>query len=174
MTDTVPTMDGEGGPDRPATPPFIRVRGLSKRFGAIQALSGIDVDIQSGRIHGLVGANGAGKSTLVKILAGIEHPDDGNDRAGWQSGGDRRRPPCERARHELHPPRTQPRSQVHCATEHGPRPATRTGGSGSSTRDSFDARPTLSRNEFGCPSHSMSRWRPYRSRRSGKSPSVEP
>ena len=70
-------MDGVGWSDRPATPPFIRVRGLSKRFGAIQALSGIDVDIQSGRIHGLVGANGAGKSTLVKILAGIEHPDEG-------------------------------------------------------------------------------------------------
>ena len=59
------------------TPPVIRVRELSKQFGVIQALSGIDLDIEAGRVHGLVGANGAGKSTLVKILAGVEHPDSG-------------------------------------------------------------------------------------------------
>jgi len=48
----------------------LRGEGLSKRFGGVEALNGVDIEIRSGSVHALVGANGAGKSTLVKILTG--------------------------------------------------------------------------------------------------------
>jgi rhamnose transport system ATP-binding protein len=53
------------------------LRGVSKRFGATQALDGVSLDLLPGEIHGLVGENGAGKSTIVKVLAGIYQPDSG-------------------------------------------------------------------------------------------------
>ncbi|NEA59524.1 SpoIIE family protein phosphatase [Streptomyces sp. SID13666] len=57
--------------------PLLAVRGISKRFGAVQALSGVDLEIGEGEAIGLVGANGAGKSTLVKVIAGVSPPDSG-------------------------------------------------------------------------------------------------
>jgi len=62
--------------ETPGTP-FIEARGLTKHFGGVQALAGVDIDIRAGEVHGLVGANGAGKSTLIKILAGLQKPDLG-------------------------------------------------------------------------------------------------
>lgn len=63
---------------------LLEIRGLSKNFGAIQALRGIDLNLEAGEILGLMGDNGAGKSTLVKIMAGNYPPSDGrmtiNDR----------------------------------------------------------------------------------------------
>jgi ribose transport system ATP-binding protein len=56
---------------------WLQVRGLSKQFGGAHALSGVDVDIHRGEVHGLVGANGAGKSTLIRALAGITPADEG-------------------------------------------------------------------------------------------------
>jgi simple sugar transport system ATP-binding protein/ribose transport system ATP-binding protein len=53
------------------------LRGVSKRFGGVRALSDIALRIDRGRIHALVGENGAGKSTLGKILAGVHRPDEG-------------------------------------------------------------------------------------------------
>jgi ABC-type sugar transport system ATPase subunit len=53
------------------------VRGISKRFGGIQALREVDLEIEPGCVHGLIGENGAGKSTLGKILAGVHRPDSG-------------------------------------------------------------------------------------------------
>ena len=52
-------------------------KGISKRFGAVQALSDVSFDVDEGKVNGLVGANGAGKSTLLKIIAGALPPDSG-------------------------------------------------------------------------------------------------
>mgnify|MGYP005848596583 CR=1 FL=1 len=59
------------------TGPLLQVQGLRKRFGGVQALKGVDLQICAGEVHGLVGANGAGKSTLIRILAGVISPDSG-------------------------------------------------------------------------------------------------
>jgi simple sugar transport system ATP-binding protein/ribose transport system ATP-binding protein len=56
---------------------YAEVRGVSKRFGGVQALLDINVGVAQGSIHALVGENGAGKSTLGKIIAGVHRPDDG-------------------------------------------------------------------------------------------------
>ena len=55
----------------------VGVEGLTKRFGGVHALRGIDLEIMRGSIHALVGENGAGKSTLAKILAGVYRPEEG-------------------------------------------------------------------------------------------------
>ena len=59
------------------TSPVLQLTGISKRFGAVQALTDVDLALFANEVHALVGENGAGKSTLVKILAGIHHPDAG-------------------------------------------------------------------------------------------------
>ncbi len=58
-----------------AATPVLALRGVSKRFGAVQALMDVDFDVFAGEVVGLVGDNGAGKSTLIKCIAGI-HPID--------------------------------------------------------------------------------------------------
>src|SRR5262249_61348585 len=55
----------------------ILVEGLTKRFGDLEALAGIDFDVQRGTIFGLLGPNGAGKTTAIRILTTILHPDGG-------------------------------------------------------------------------------------------------
>ena len=60
-----------------ATPILLSARGISKRFPGVQALDGVDLDVNSGEILAVVGENGAGKSTLMRILAGAERPDEG-------------------------------------------------------------------------------------------------
>jgi D-xylose transport system ATP-binding protein len=57
--------------------PLLRLRGITKRFGAVQALSDVGLDVYAGEVVGLVGDNGAGKSTLIKTIAGIVQPDSG-------------------------------------------------------------------------------------------------
>lgn len=59
---------------------LIRLDKVVKRFGAVEALRGVDLTIESGEVIGLVGDNGAGKSTLFKILAGVHTPDAGEMR----------------------------------------------------------------------------------------------
>jgi ribose transport system ATP-binding protein len=70
----------------PATD-LILVRGLSKRFGATQALADVDLDVRAGSVLALLGANGAGKSTVIKILAGVYTPDSGTVTVGGQPLG---------------------------------------------------------------------------------------
>jgi ABC-2 type transport system ATP-binding protein len=59
------------------TPVALSIRGVRKRYGAVQALNGISFDIRQGEFFGLLGPNGAGKSTLISIIAGLIRADEG-------------------------------------------------------------------------------------------------
>ncbi|MDX3244060.1 sugar ABC transporter ATP-binding protein [Streptomyces sp. ME18-1-4] len=63
-------------------PPLLSMSDITKSFPGVRALDGVDLDVQAGEVHCLLGQNGAGKSTLIKILAGAHQPDDGVIR--WQ------------------------------------------------------------------------------------------
>ena len=58
-------------------PPLLELRGVSKSFGSVQALTDVDFEVRAGEVMALVGDNGAGKSTLIKCVAGIHPMDDG-------------------------------------------------------------------------------------------------
>ena len=60
--------------------PAIQIQQLHKRFGAVQALAGIDLEVAPGEFFGLLGPNGAGKTTLINILAGLARADSGSVR----------------------------------------------------------------------------------------------
>jgi D-xylose transport system ATP-binding protein len=57
--------------------PLLELRGVSKSFGSVQALTDVDFEVRTGEVMALVGDNGAGKSTLIKCIAGINPMDDG-------------------------------------------------------------------------------------------------
>jgi branched-chain amino acid transport system ATP-binding protein len=57
--------------------PLLHVRGLSKTFGTLKALDGVDLAVGAGTFHGLIGPNGSGKSTLLKAIAGAYLPESG-------------------------------------------------------------------------------------------------
>ena len=59
------------------TDSVLRLRGVSKTFGAVAALTDVDLDVHAGQVIAVVGDNGAGKSTLVKVLSGVHPPDAG-------------------------------------------------------------------------------------------------
>ena len=61
-----------------AAPPYLALRGVSKSYPGVRALTDVDFDIRSGEVHALVGENGAGKSTLVNVLAGAVRADAGS------------------------------------------------------------------------------------------------
>jgi ABC-type branched-subunit amino acid transport system ATPase component len=67
----------------PGVPPALELKGISLSFGGLQALSDVDLDLQSGEIVGLIGPNGAGKTTLLNIISGLLQPDRGQ---GFLSG----------------------------------------------------------------------------------------
>jgi len=54
--------------------------GITKSFGAVPALRGVDLEVRAGEVHCVLGQNGAGKSTLIKVLAGVHQPDGGEVR----------------------------------------------------------------------------------------------
>ena len=57
---------------------ILEVKDVRKSFGGVQALRGVSLDLRAGEVLAVVGENGAGKSTLMKILAGVQSPDDGS------------------------------------------------------------------------------------------------
>jgi ribose transport system ATP-binding protein len=61
----------------PACRPFLRLQGITKRYGGVTALANVDFACSLGTIHAVVGENGAGKSSLMKIIAGVVRPDEG-------------------------------------------------------------------------------------------------
>jgi ABC-2 type transport system ATP-binding protein len=58
--------------------PLAQLRGVHKRYGAIQALDGVDLSLRAGEVLALLGANGAGKSTAIALLLGLSKPDSGS------------------------------------------------------------------------------------------------
>src|SRR5881394_2152816 len=70
-------------------PASLAVRGLSKRYGSIQALKGVDLSVEEGELVGLLGPNGAGKSTLVKIAVGLVHATRGRAEVANAPAGSR-------------------------------------------------------------------------------------
>ncbi len=72
-------MSAEAAAQRTSVP-VLELRGITKEFGAIRALSDVDLSIAPGEVVGLMGDNGAGKSTLVKVMAGNFHPTHGTIR----------------------------------------------------------------------------------------------
>jgi D-xylose transport system ATP-binding protein len=74
MTATTTGARSEGAA---SAEPVLSLQGVNKRFGAVQALTDVELHVGSGEVVALVGDNGAGKSTLVKVIAGVHPPDSG-------------------------------------------------------------------------------------------------
>ncbi|MFC7742856.1 ATP-binding cassette domain-containing protein [Nocardiopsis composta] len=74
-------MDGAttgSAPEQSGGAPLLRLTGVGKTFGNIRALTGVDLEVNAGRVTCILGDNGAGKSTLIKILAGLHRPTTGS------------------------------------------------------------------------------------------------
>ena len=118
---------------RARRPPVLEIRGISKRFGSVQALTDVDFEVRDGEVMALVGDNGAGKSTLIKCIAGstvrsgevfFDGPPSHPRAEGRGAARDRGRLPGSRA---LRQPRRRPE---HVPRPRGPRPAPAPQGAG--------------------------------------------
>jgi len=72
-------------PARDVAAPVLELSGVAKQFGAVRALSGVNLRLFAGEVHALMGQNGAGKSTLIKVLTGVYPADQGDIRLNGQS-----------------------------------------------------------------------------------------
>jgi simple sugar transport system ATP-binding protein len=72
------TRSGPAAPSAPADLPFLRCKGMVKRFGGLTAVDEVDLDMPVGEVLALVGDNGAGKSTLLQMISGVFRPDAGS------------------------------------------------------------------------------------------------
>ncbi|WP_320669111.1 ATP-binding cassette domain-containing protein [Patulibacter defluvii] len=70
------------GPATPGLAPALRISAVSKRFGAVQAIRDVSLEVHPGEVHALLGENGAGKSTLMNVTAGSIVPDEGRVEIG--------------------------------------------------------------------------------------------
>jgi branched-chain amino acid transport system ATP-binding protein len=66
------------------TSPVLKVSGVSKRFGGLQALADVGINIQAGQVYGLIGPNGAGKTTFFNVITGLYEPDAGSFELGGE------------------------------------------------------------------------------------------
>src|SRR4051794_41659420 len=94
----------------------LTVKGVSKRFGATQALDHIDLEVKPGEVVALLGENGAGKSTLSNIIAGTFAPDTGT--MEWRGGAPP--PPPPRGAGAARPPGVPPKPQPPPPPPRGP------------------------------------------------------
>ena len=83
------TSEGNG------SEPLLRLKGVSKNFGPVQALTNVDLEVRAGEVTALIGDNGAGKSVLIKCISGIHAPEHGE--ILWQGQPVRIRTPREAA-----------------------------------------------------------------------------
>ncbi|MCF1709356.1 ABC transporter ATP-binding protein [Tabrizicola sp. J26] len=79
--------------------PLLSLRGMTKSYGQVRANRGIDLDVAPNSIHAILGENGAGKSTLMKLIYGVEQPDEGQ--VFWQGQPVRLSSPAEARRHGI-------------------------------------------------------------------------
>ncbi len=78
MTEVNEAPEGASrGGDGVEAEPLLKLRGIDKHFGPVQALYGVNLDLPAGQVTGLCGDNGAGKSVLTRCIAGAHHPDHG-------------------------------------------------------------------------------------------------
>jgi ABC-2 type transport system ATP-binding protein len=73
----------------------VEIRGLSKRFGAVEAVRDLSFDVEAGRVTGFLGPNGAGKSTTLRALLGLIHPSSGSATFGGRPYHELDRPSAE-------------------------------------------------------------------------------
>ena len=86
LPENTDAASGTGGTaTSPETGAIFRLRGVSKHFGGVTAVEGVDFDLRPGEVHALVGENGAGKSTLMKMVHGLYPPDEGELEVGGET-----------------------------------------------------------------------------------------
>ena len=104
-------------PEAGAAPPAIELIGIDKSFGSVHANKNVNLRVERGVIHGIVGENGAGKSTLMSILYGFYEADFGRNPRQWPAGAHPLVARGDRLRHRHGPPALHARAAAERARE---------------------------------------------------------